>query len=139
MITFKKISWRIILMAFFFVIPVKQLYAQQSPEEKFNMVMYAIMNMYVDSVSKAEFVDRQITRMLQELDPFTMYLPAQQAKMKEQSILAQPAPVSSNSTSVKPSPNINNNKTSTKPVNRLSSLKYYMLDKVTGFIQLTIF
>lgn len=139
MITFKKISWRIILMAFFFVIPVKQIYAQQSPEEKFNMVMYAIMNMYVDSVSKAEFVDRQITRMLQELDPFTMYLPAQQAKMKEQSILAQPAAVPSNSTSVKLSPNINNNQTSTKPINKLSSLKYYMLDKVTGFIQLTIF
>ena len=49
--------------------------AQNSPEEKFNMAMYAVTNMYVDSVNKAKFVDEEIAKMLKSLDPFSEYLP----------------------------------------------------------------
>ena len=49
--------------------------AQNSPEEKFNMAMYAVTNMYVDSVNKAKFVDDEIAKMLKSLDPFSEYLP----------------------------------------------------------------
>ena len=48
--------------------------AQKSPEEKLNMTMYAIMNMYVDTVDKASFVDGMIARAMNELDPFSAYL-----------------------------------------------------------------
>lgn len=54
--------------------------AQNSPEEKFNMAMYAVTNMYVDSVNKAKFVDEEIAKMLKSLDPFSEYLPPMRLK-----------------------------------------------------------
>ena len=134
-----QIKWKLILTSIFVLSPVKQLFAQQSPEEKLNMVMYAIMNMYVDSVSKATFVDQQISRMLQEMDPFTMYLPAQQAKAKEQSILAQPSGEQSKRSSVQVVPGNGNKQRTVNSTGKMSSLRYYMLDKTTGYLQLMIF
>lgn len=89
--------------------------AQNSPEEKFNMAMYAVTNMYVDSVNKAKFVDEEIAKMLKSLDPFSEYLPPMTAKANEEAILGLP---------------------SFGP----SSIKYYyMADKTTGYICLTMF
>lgn len=51
-----------------------------------NMTMYAIMNMYVESVDKARFVDRQIASMLSSLDPFSEYLPPVKARSDEQAL-----------------------------------------------------
>ncbi|HEY9550675.1 MAG TPA: S41 family peptidase [Prevotella sp.] len=69
--------------------------AQKSPEEKLNMVMYAIMNRYVDSISKAKFVDKQIERMMHELDPFSEYLPPAAAAGNEFALLGTPPAVPS--------------------------------------------
>ena len=57
--------------------------AQTTPEEKLNMTMYAVMNLYVDSVDKAKFVDYQISNMMKSLDPFSEYLPPVSAKQGE--------------------------------------------------------
>lgn len=65
--------------------------AQKSPEEKLNMTMYAIMNMYVDSIKKAPFVDAQIAQMLRSLDPFSEYLPPVAASSNEKALLGKPA------------------------------------------------
>ncbi len=133
---FTKSVLTVILLTF----PLRYVSAQSTPEEKLNMVMYAIMNMYVDSVSKAQFVDRQIERIMQDLDPFTMYLPAQQALDKERAVLAQHPPkipaMSQNNSS---NPSGVKGTVTTSQKSRLSSLRYYMLDKTTGYIQLMIF
>ena len=65
--------------------------AQNSPEEKFNMAMYAVTNMYVDSINKAKFVDDEIAKMLKSLDPFSEYLPPMTAKANEEAILGLPS------------------------------------------------
>ena len=57
--------------------------AQKSPEEKLNMTMYAIMNMYVDTVDKASFVDGMIARAMNELDPFSAYLTPEEVMASE--------------------------------------------------------
>lgn len=110
--------------------------AQNSPEEKFNMAMYAVTNMYVDSVNKAKFVDDEIAKMLKSLDPFSEYLPPMTAKANEEAILGLPSSpassagkVSSSSTPFVPSASLGP-----------SSIKYYyMADKTTGYICLTMF
>lgn len=110
--------------------------AQNSPEEKFNMAMYAVTNMYVDSVNKAKFVDEEIAKMLKSLDPFSEYLPPMTAKANEEAILGLPSSpassagkVSSSSTPFVPSASFGP-----------SSIKYYyMADKTTGYICLTMF
>lgn len=61
--------------------------AQKSPEEKLNMTMYAIMNMYVDTVDKASFVDDMIARAMKELDPFSAYLSPEEARANEAALL----------------------------------------------------
>lgn len=110
--------------------------AQNSPEEKFNMAMYAVTNMYVDSVNKAKFVDDEIAKMLKSLDPFSEYLPPMTAKANEEAILGLPSSpassagkASSSSTPFVPSASFGP-----------SSIKYYyMADKTTGYICLTMF
>lgn len=110
--------------------------AQNSPEEKFNMAMYAVTNMYVDSINKAKFVDDEIAKMLKSLDPFSEYLPPMTAKANEEAILGLPSSpassagkVSSSSTPFVPSASFGP-----------SSIKYYyMADKTTGYICLTMF
>ena len=61
--------------------------AQTTPEEKLNMAMYAVTNMYVDSIDKSKFVDAEIAKILKSLDPFSEYLPPMVAKANEDAIL----------------------------------------------------
>ena len=56
-------------------------------EEKLNMTMYAIMNMYVDTVDKVSFVDEVIARTLSSLDPFSAYLSPAEAMANESALL----------------------------------------------------
>src|SRR5574344_1647740 len=58
--------------------------AQKKPEEKLNMALYAITNMYVDSIKAAPLIDSQIADLLSKLDPFSEYLPPMQASSNEQ-------------------------------------------------------
>lgn len=109
--------------------------AQTSPEEKFNMAMYAVTNMYVDSIDKAKFVDAEIGRMLQALDPFSEYLPPAVAKANEEAIMGvMPSqPAASTGTPATASPSM---AAPTAP----STVKYhYMADKTTGYICLSMF
>lgn len=124
--------------------------AQNSPEEKFNMAMYAVTNMYVDSVNKAKFVDDEIAKMLKSLDPFSEYLPPMTAKANEETILDLPS--SPASSAGNPSSSASNVSSSAGKVSSSSipfvpsasfgpsSIKYYyMADKTTGYICLTMF
>lgn len=123
--------------------------AQNSPEEKFNMAMYAVTNMYVDSVNKAKFVDDEIAKMLKSLDPFSEYLPPMTAKANEEAILGLPSsPASSagntSSSASNASSSAGKGSSSTPFIPSaslgLSSIKYYyMADKTTGYICLTMF
>lgn len=58
--------------------------AQKRPEEKLNMALYAVTNMYVDSIQTAPLIDSQIAELLNRLDPFSEYLPPAQASNNEQ-------------------------------------------------------
>lgn len=124
--------------------------AQNSPEEKFNMAMYAVTNMYVDSVNKAKFVDDEIAKMLKSLDPFSEYLPPMTAKANEEAILGLPS--SPASSAGNPSSSASNASSSAGKVSSSSipfvpsaslgpsSIKYYyMADKTTGYICLSMF
>lgn len=124
--------------------------AQNSPEEKFNMAMYAVTNMYVDSVNKAKFVDDEIAKMLKSLDPFSEYLPPMTAKANEEAILGLPS--SPASSAGNPSSSESNAPSSAGKVSSSSipfvpsasfgpsSIKYYyMADKTTGYICLSMF
>lgn len=124
--------------------------AQNSPEEKFNMAMYAVTNMFVDSVNKAKFVDDEIAKMLKSLDPFSEYLPPMTAKANEEAILGLPS--SPASSAGNPSSSASNVSSSAGKVSSSSipfvpsasfgpsSIKYYyMADKTTGYICLTMF
>lgn len=123
--------------------------AQNSPEEKFNMAMYAVTNMYVDSVNKAKFVDDEIAKMLKSLDPFSEYLPPMTAKANEEAILGLPSsPASSagnTSSSEGNAPSSAGKGSSSIPFVPSASLGpssikyYYMADKTTGYICLTMF
>ena len=108
--------------------------AQNSPEEKFNMAMYAVTNMYVDSVNKAKFVDTEIAKMLQSLDPFSEYLPPMTAKANEEVITGQPAASSA--------PSMSTPMKGTAPTVSMmpSTIKsHYMATKTTGYICLSMF
>lgn len=110
--------------------------AQNSPEEKFNMAMYAVTNMYVDSVNKAKFVDDEIAKMLKSLDPFSEYLPPMTAKANEEAILGLPSSPASSAGKVSSSSIPFVPSASFGP----SSIKYYyMADKTTGYICLSMF
>lgn len=123
--------------------------AQNSPEEKFNMAMYAVTNMYVDSVNKAKFVDDEIAKMLKSLDPFSEYLPPMTAKANEEAILGLPSsPASSagnTSSSESNAPSSAGKGSSSIPFVPSASLGpssikyYYMADKTTGYICLSMF
>lgn len=123
--------------------------AQNSPEEKFNMAMYAVTNMYVDSVNKAKFVDDEIAKMLKSLDPFSEYLHPMKAKANEEAILGLPS--SPASSAGNPSSSASNASSSAGKASSStpfvpsaslgpSSIKYYyMADKTTGYICLSMF
>lgn len=124
--------------------------AQNSPEEKFNMAMYAVTNMYVDSVNKAKFVDDEIAKMLKSLDPFSEYLPPMTAKANEEAILGLPSsPATSTGNTSSSASNVSSSagKVSSSSIPFVpsaslgpSSIKYYyMADKTTGYICLTMF
>jgi len=105
---------------FAFVIALHSVaFAQKSPEEKLNMAMYAIMNMYVDSVPKQPFVDAQIATAARMLDPFSEYLDASQANANEKAL-----------TSAAPGVDVKQ---------RATIRRSYMIDKRTGYIAIAMF
>ncbi len=108
--------------------------AQNSPEEKFNMAMYAVTNMYVDSVDKAKFVDDQIAKILQSLDPFSEYLPPMTAQANEDAVKGV-APAGQPQTGMPQG----DAKTSSAPKAPSTVKTYYMVDKTTGYIRLSMF
>ena len=96
--------------------------AQDTPEEKLNMTMYAIMNMYVDTVDKASFVNDVIARTVSTLDPFSAYLTPEEARANEAALLG---PTASGADS--------------GPVSGKTVQTAYMADARTGYIRLTMF
>lgn len=96
--------------------------AQDTPEEKLNMTMYAIMNMYVDTVDKVSFVDEVIARTVSSLDPFSEYLTPEEARANEAALLG---PVASGA------PAFSGNQNTVQTA--------YMADGKTGYIRLTMF
>lgn len=96
--------------------------AQDTPEEKLNMTMYAIMNMYVDTVDKASFVDDMIARTVRTLDPFSAYLTPEEARANEEVLLG---PTASGMAS--------------GPASGKTVQTAYMADAGTGYIRLTMF
>ena len=117
------------------VLSVMTVQAQNSPEEKFNMTMYAVTQMYVDSIDKSKFVDTEVARLLQSLDPFSEYLPPATAQANEIAIKGisatqQPKVSVSSQSYAKPS-------FATSGKSTIKS--YYMVDKTTGYVCLTMF
>lgn len=106
--------------------------AQTTPEEKLNMTMYAVMNLYVDSVDKAKFVDYQISNMMKSLDPFSEYLPPVNAKQGEM-IFGDSMPQSEGR------PQTVQHKTDAKAEAPRCVNAVYMADKATGYISLSMF
>ena len=110
-------------------------YAQKSPEEKLNMTMYAIMNMYVDTVDKVSFVDEVIARTLSSLDPFSAYLSPAEAMANEAALLG---PTSFGGGALvrqeQPADSIQ------VPVMQPETVQTcYMADDRTGYVRLTMF
>lgn len=58
--------------------------AQNSPQEKMSMTLYALGHMYVDSLSVGDIVNQQIIDMMHKLDPFSEYLTPEAARQNEQ-------------------------------------------------------
>ncbi|PID94773.1 MAG: peptidase S41 [Bacteroidales bacterium] len=56
--------------------PVSQLQMQ-----KMNQVLYAVKNLYVDTVNDSQMVDDAIRGMLENLDPHSLYIPAKEVQM----------------------------------------------------------
>lgn len=117
--------------------------AQQSPEEKFNMAMYAITQMYVDSIPKAQYVDEQIARMLQQLDPFSEYLPPVTAADNEMALTGTVTAPTQGATTV-PAQDATTEKTGDEqprlaPIGYRTVKSHYMADTHTGYINLTMF
>ena len=110
-----------------FCIPFKA-EAQKSPEEKLNMTMYAIMNMYVDTVDKASFVDDVIARTVKTLDPFSAYLTPEEVRANE-AVLFGPVAMGADSLSVQAGGS-----------SRARAVRSsYMVDDRTGYVCLTVF
>ena len=110
-------------------------YAQKSPEEKLNMTMYAIMNMYVDTVDKVSFVDDVIARTMRSLDPFSAYLTPEEAMANEAALLG---PTSFGGGEFAQQ----NQETGSQhfPVQMQKTVQTaYMADDRTGYIRLTMF
>lgn len=97
--------------------------AQDSPEEKLNMTMYAIMNMYVDSVPKGPFTDELIAKAMKSLDPYSAYLTPEEARANENVLLDGPTAMAH------------------QYMQRgMSTVRQaYMLDKTTGYISVSMF
>ncbi len=109
--------------------------AQTTPEEKLNMAMYAVTNMYVDSIDKSKFVDAEIAKILKSLDPFSEYLPPMVAKANEDAILGHVPSPQGNVQAQAPAA-----KSTYTPAQGPSTIKsYYMANKTTGYICLTMF
>lgn len=113
---------KLIIAAFCCLATTVSAVAQNSPEEKMAMMLYAVSGKYVDSIPKAPYVDEQIARMASELDPFSQYLTPEAARANEQMLTGL--------SSYTPSPNDNPNKT-------IST--YYMAAKGEGYINMTMF
>ena len=60
--------------------------AQSTPEEKLMQTLYAITNLYVDSIPKEAYINHTIAEMVKKLDPFSEYLPPVELKGNEQAL-----------------------------------------------------
>lgn len=60
--------------------------AQSTPEEKLMQTLYAITNLYVDSIPKEAYINHTIAEMVGKLDPFSEYLPPVELKGNEQAL-----------------------------------------------------
>jgi len=58
----------------------------QSGVMKFREVLNAIDQAYVDEVDNEELVETAITKMLEDLDPHTVYIPAEEAKLSNEEL-----------------------------------------------------
>lgn len=75
----KKIVGTLSLL-FIFGIGHSQVLNEKTTTEKFNKLLYYVNNLYVDSVDAEELVEIAIVKMLEELDPHTSYIPADEVK-----------------------------------------------------------
>ena len=75
----KKIVGTLSLL-FIFGIGYSQELNEKTTTEKFNKLLYYVNNLYVDSVDAEELVEIAIIKMLEELDPHTSYIPADEVK-----------------------------------------------------------
>ena len=75
----KKIVGTLSLL-FIFGIGHSQVLNEKTTTEKFNKLLYYVNNLYVDSVNAEELVEIAIVKMLEELDPHTSYIPADEVK-----------------------------------------------------------
>ncbi len=116
------------------VLSVMTVQAQNSPEEKFNMAMYAVTQMYVDSIDKAKFVDAEIAKILQSLDPFSEYLPPVTAQANEDAVKGVAPGEQPKAGALQ-----GDAKVSFVPKAPSTIKSYYMADKTTGYICLSMF
>ena len=75
---------KVILLWALLMIAGCALKAQSTPEEKLMQTLYAITNLYVDSISKEAYINHTIAEMMRKLDPFSEYLPPVQLQGNEQ-------------------------------------------------------
>lgn len=61
---------KVILLWALLMIAGCALKAQSTPEEKLMQTLYAITNLYVDSISKEAYINHTIAEMMRKLDPF---------------------------------------------------------------------
>ena len=106
--------------------------AQMTPEEKLNMTLYAVINLYVDSVDKSKFVDYHISNMMKSLDPFSEYLAPESAKQGEM-LFGDNIPQSEGKTQTL------QHKTDAKTNAPYCVNAAYMADNTTGYISLSMF
>jgi len=67
-------------LLFVFGLGYSQELNEKTTTEKFNKLIYYVNNLYVDSVNAEELVEIAIVKMLEELDPHTSYIPADEVK-----------------------------------------------------------
>jgi carboxyl-terminal processing protease len=79
-----KILFKLSLVAALLVFQNQESHAQrtnaESTTEKFNTLLYYIEHMYVDSVDSEELVATAIRKMLEELDPHSVYISKEELK-----------------------------------------------------------
>ena len=76
----KKLIGLTLLSLSFFSLQAQEKLNEKATTDKFNKLLYYVNNLYVDSVDAEELVEIAIVKMLEELDPHTSYIPADEVK-----------------------------------------------------------